>query len=305
MKKTKAKSKSETVKKARTTAKRKTAAKSRAKTKKETVIKAKAKTKTKAKAKTKKKKKIGDSEMLKANVLSRYLDALLQGDRAKSRSVIEEAMQSGVPANNVYVDVVWPIMVEVEKLFREDKISATQEALATRINRTIVDQLQNKLPRKETVNKKVVIFSAACEQGELGAQMIADLFESSGWEVRFVGSAVNEDDLIEFTHSYSPDVLLIYGMQADKAPAMRKLIDTVKTINACPDMRIMLSGGVFDRAEGLWEEIGADMYAATALQAVEVASADINDIPKPQRTINRRKKRKAEESASIVETATA
>ena len=281
----------------------------KAKTKTETVTKAKAKTKaktkSKAKAKTKKKKKIGDTEMLKENVLGRYLEALLQGDRVKSRTVIEETLQSGVPANKVYIDVIWPIMIDVEKLYREDKISATQEALATRINRTIVDQLQNKLPRKAAVSKKIVIFSAACEQGELGAQMIADLFESSGWEIRFVGSAVNEDDLVEFTHSYSPDILLIYGMQADKAPTMRKLIDTIKTINACPDMRIMLSGGVFDRAEGLWEEIGADMYAATALEAVEVASADIADIPKPQRTINRRKKRKIEkETLEVEETAT-
>ncbi|MBW8014558.1 MAG: hypothetical protein FVQ82_00065 [Planctomycetes bacterium] len=252
------------------------------------------KTKTvKARPKTKKKKKLnaGETEMLKKNVLERYLRALLDGDRVASRSVIEEALQCGVPANTVYTDIIWPIMVEIERLEKEDLISSVQEALATRINRSIVDQLQNKLPRKEQVDKKVVIYSTATEQGELGAQMITDLFESSGWEVRYVGSGVTRDDLMEFTHSYSPDILLIYGMQSDKAPATRQLIDSIKTINACPDMKIMLSGGIFDRAEGLWEEIGADMYAATAAQAVQIASADEADIPKPQRTINRRKKK--------------
>jgi len=262
-------------------------------------IKKTVKTKTvtaKAGPKTKKKKRkrkltTGEIEMLKKNVLERYLNALLAGDRIASRSVIEESLQCGVPANSVYTDIIWPIMVELEDLAKKDKITSVQEALATRINRSIVDQLQNKLPRKTSVSKKIVVFSTATEQGELGAQMITDLFESSGWEVRYVGSGVTRDDLTEFTNSYCPDVLLIYGMQADKAPATRKLIDTIKNINACPDMKIMLSGGIFDRAEGLWEEIGADMYAETAAEAVQIASANEADIPKPQRTINRRKKK--------------
>ncbi len=54
-------------------------------------------------------------------------------------------------------------------------------------------------------------------------------------------------------------------------------------------MKIMLSGGVFDRAEGLWEEIGADLYAETAAGAISIAS-DKNP-PAPVRTINRRRKR--------------
>ena len=256
------------------------------------------------KAKTKKKKKKlndGELEMLKKSVLERYLRALLKGDRPGSRSVIEEALQCGVPANTVYTDIIWPIMVEIDKLSRGDKISSTQEAFATRINRTIVDQLQNKLPRKPKTEKKIVVYSACSEQGELGAQMMTDLFESSGWEVRFVGSGVCQDDLIGFTNTYNPDVLLIYGMQADKAPDTRAMIDQVKGINACPDMKIMLSGGIFDRAEGLWEEIGADMYADSAAMAVEIASADEKDLPKPQRTINRRKKKKSGSEAQEAE----
>jgi hypothetical protein len=55
-------------------------------------------------------------------------------------------------------------------------------------------------------------------------------------------------------------------------------------------MRIMLSGGVFNRAEGLWQEIGADLFAATAVEALHVAASD-NPVEPESRTINRRKKR--------------
>jgi len=230
--------------------------------------------------------------MVKEDILARYLQPLLQGDRKACRAVIEETMQSGVPANSVYIHVIWPIMMEIEKLLRANKISPTEEHLATRINRTIVDQLQNKLPRRPRKNKKIVVCCAQDELQELGAQIIADLFESNGWEVRFLGGGLTNDDIYAFINEYAPDLLLIYGTSPKQAPDIRRLIDTIKAVNAWPHMRIMVSGGLFNRAEGLWEEIGADAFAATALEAVQIASTS-DEIPRcERRTINRRKKRR-------------
>ena len=230
--------------------------------------------------------------MIKEQMLARYLEPLLRGDRTACRGVIEEALQSGIPANSVYVHIVWPIMVEIEKLLRKGKISPVQEHLATRINRTIVDQLQNKLPRRPQRNKRVVICCAPDELQELGAQMLTDLFESDGWEVRFLGGGLTNDDILSFINGCAPDILLIYGTTPKQAPDVRRLIDTIKSVDAWPDMRIMVSGGLFSRAEGVWEEMEADMYAATALEALQFA-ANQDQMPRcERRTINRRKKRR-------------
>ena len=230
--------------------------------------------------------------MIKKNILARYLEPLLRGDRKACRAVIEETLQSGIPANSVYVDIIWSIMVEIEKLLRADKITPVQEHLATRVNRTIVDQLQNKLPRRPKKNKKVVVCCAPEELQELGAQMMTDLFESSGWEVRFLGGGLTNDDILAFTNEYGPDILLIYGTGPKQAPGVRRLIDTIKSVNAWPNMWIMVSGGLFNRAEGLWQEMEADLYAATALEALQVASENKPLANCEKRTINRRKKRR-------------
>ena len=228
--------------------------------------------------------------MTKEGILERYLVALLQGDRKACRTVIEETLQSGIPANSVYLDVIWPIMVEIEKLLRSDQISCVQEHLATRINRTIVDQLQNKLPRKAGRDKKIIVCCAPDELQELGAQIMADLFESGGWEVKFPGGGLSNDDILAFVNEYSPDILLIYGTTPKQAPNIRRLIDTISDINAWPSMRIMVSGGLFNRAEGLFEEMGADLYAATAVEAVQVASND-SGVELELKAIKRRKRR--------------
>lgn len=229
--------------------------------------------------------------MIKDDILERYLDALLRGDRKQCRGVIEKTLQSGTPANSVYMDITWPIMTEIERLVRLDKITPTEEHLATRINRTIVDQLQNKLPRRPSKHKKIVVCCAPSELQELGAQIMADLFESDGWEVRFPGGGLTNDDILAFINEYSPDILLIYGTSPKQAPDVRRLIDTIKDINAWPDMRIMVSGGLFNRAEGLWEEIGADLFATTAFEALQVASNDTITEHYERRTIKRRRKR--------------
>ncbi len=229
--------------------------------------------------------------MVKEATLERYLDTLLKGDRKASRAVIEESLQTGTPANSVYMDVIWPIIAEIEHLARADKITSTQEHLATRINRTIVDQLQNKLPRKPHRNKKIVISCTQAELQELGAQIMADLFESDGWEVKFIGGGLTNDDILAFVHEYAPDILLIYGSTPKQAPDVRRLIDTIREINAWPDMRIMVSGGLFNRAEGLWQEIGADLFAATALEAIQAASKD-TPVESGERTINQRKRKR-------------
>jgi methanogenic corrinoid protein MtbC1 len=229
--------------------------------------------------------------MIREEIVERYLDSLLRGDRRNSRLVIEETLQSGAPTNLVYMEVVWPTMVEIEGLLRAERITPAQEHLATRISRTIVDQLQNKLPRRQARNKKIAVCCAPDELQELGGQIIADLFESDGWDVRFLGGGLTNDDILTYVHEYSPDILLVYGTSPRQAPSVRQLIDRIKDVSANPNMQIMVSGGLFNRAEGLWQEIGADAFAATAEQALEIAtgSAPVEQI---SRTINRRKRKR-------------
>jgi hypothetical protein len=89
-----------------------------------------------------------------------------------------------------------------------------------------------------------------------------------------------------------------YGTEPGEAPEIRGIIDRIREINACPDMKIMLSGGVFGRADGLWEEIGADLFAENALDAVKVASDENQTKCTPVRTINQRKRRQIAASSA-------
>jgi len=230
--------------------------------------------------------------MVDEQILVRLLAALVEGDRAGSRQVVEEVLQRGVPVQNVYRSLIWPMLNTIDRLMQQERISPVQEHMATRTLRQIVDQLQNKLPRRPRTGRKVVICCGDQQSQELGAQLMADVFESDGWDVRLLGGGLSNDDILGFVHEYAPDLLLICGIRGKNAPQVRQLIDTIRAVNAWPNMKIMLSGGVFARAEGLWEEIGADAYAADPHEAVAIASGRQPMPVAIERTINRRRKKK-------------
>jgi methanogenic corrinoid protein MtbC1 len=202
-----------------------------------------------------------------------YLEPLLAGDRLVCRKMIDEALFAGTGAYELLTQLIWPTMEQIQNLFREDRISQSTLNLATLLNRSITDQVSSKLIRKEPNDKKVMIFCGNDEPEELGGQITADLFEADGWTTRFAGGGVPEDEVLKLIGEYRPDLLVLFATLPSGVPAVRKLIDYLREVNSCPEMQVMCCGGIYKRAEGLAEEIGADLYAPDAAEAVAAASA--------------------------------
>jgi len=209
-----------------------------------------------------------------STVTESYLQALLSGERNVARNVIENAItQQNLTAYDILNVLIWPTMELLQSLYRDDRITISSLNLATRLNRSITDQLCGTLPKGDSNGKKVLIFCGDDEPEELGGQICADLFESDGWAVKFAGGGVPEDEVLALIGSERPDLLVMFGTLPSGVPAVRKLIDYLREVNSCPNMQIMCCGGIYKRAEGLAEEIGADLFAPDAGEAVLVADA--------------------------------
>ena len=203
-----------------------------------------------------------------------YLQTLLTGDRNATRQIIDGALAAGNSAYELLNALVWPTMENLQQLYRDDRIGISSLNLATRLNRTVTDQLCGQLHKSETNGKKALIFCGDDEPEELGGQICADMFESDGWTVKFAGGGVPEDEVLALIGTERPELLVMFGTLPSGVPAVRKLIDYLREVNSCPQMQIMCCGGIYKRAEGLAEEIGADLYAPDAAEAVKVAAAN-------------------------------
>jgi methanogenic corrinoid protein MtbC1 len=204
-------------------------------------------------------------------LVEQYVETLLEGNREGCRELINEQLSDERDASRLYFELLWPSMSAVEKMYRADRINTATEHLATRINRCIADQLQPYLLRMPANGKRIIIICADGEPEELGAQMCADLFEARGWCVTFLGGGVPNDEVLHLVGHQRPQVLLVFGTQPNGVPQVRALVDLIRSVGSNPTMNIMISGGVFNRADGLWKEVHADLFAPTVDEAITLA----------------------------------
>jgi methanogenic corrinoid protein MtbC1 len=216
-----------------------------------------------------------------SELFMQYLEHLFAGKRCEARELVFAAHDRGIGADKLLKQVIWPAMVQVEKLYRENHISRIMEHMATRINRMLADQLQGFLNRTPKTGQRLLVTCGDGEAEELGAQITADLFEAAGWSVWFLGSGVPNDEILTTLGKLKPDVLCVYGTQPVGVPNVKKLIGMIREIGVCSDMQILVTGGVFNRADGLCDEIKADLFAPSAVDAIRAVEEHPVRVPRP------------------------
>jgi methanogenic corrinoid protein MtbC1 len=206
-------------------------------------------------------------------LLMRYMQPLLAGRRGECFALIGDAVRQGRGARELLLEVVWPAINQVARLYHDDRIGAAVESMACRINRSIADQLQSHLPASQESGKALLVYCAAPAHEEIAAQIVADLFQADGWRVHFLGGAIPADEILQLVGQIRPDILLVYGSEPQAVPDVRSLIHLIRDVGVCPTMNIVVSGGVFNRAEGLWREVGADLFAELSAEMLESVNA--------------------------------
>lgn len=207
--------------------------------------------------------------------------SLASGDRSEARRLVAAALAAGHSAETLTRDLYWPLLESIGSLYRADQIATISHQYAVRLLRSLVDQAQALYTARESRGRRLCLFCGQTEADDLAGQLVADLAEADGYEVFFGGGGVANDEILAEINQRRPHVLVLFSSGPRDAPAIRALVDTIRSINACPDLQIAVGGGVFNRAPGLAEEIGADLWAATPqelLQQIESMPDARNDM---------------------------
>jgi len=232
-------------------------------------------------------------------LLERFFTALVSGDRPGARAVVDEAIQADCPAEMILANLMWPTLQQVNNLHRNDQLSALSYHFATRLLRGMVDQMQPRLRTQEPNGMKVLVTCGEEEAEEMAAQMASDLLEAAGYEVFFAGGGIANDELVAQLGQMQADKLVIFGALPATVPQTRLLIDRLHEIGMCPNVQVIVGGGVFNRAEGLAEEIGADLWAAEPSELVSaIESFGHRRMTADQRTVGRKRRPGAKREAA-------
>jgi methanogenic corrinoid protein MtbC1 len=201
-----------------------------------------------------------------------YLGALLAADIETSRTVIEDALDSGTPARTIYLQVLQPALYEVGVRWSRAEISVAQEHLATAATQSHLAWMAERLRHGDPAPRGRVLI--ACAQDELhmlGVRMVADFLEADGWEVTFVGAMTPSEGLLELAPQ--ADVVAISAALPERIPLVARAVAALRTL---PDPPFVVVGGqAFAGSERRGLATGADAWAADAEDAVRVLDARV------------------------------
>lgn len=224
-------------------------------------------------------------------LVERFFETLITGNRSEARGIVDECISADIPAERIIEKLFFPTLEMIEKLFRNDQLTVLAHHYGTRLLRMLVDQMQMRLEIKPSRGKKLLLVCGPNEPDELAGQMAADLLEADGYQVFFAGGGIANDEIIGQLGDIEPQTLVMFGSTSKDLPYIRLLVDQLHDIGVCPHTQIVVGGGVFNRADGLAEEIGADVWAKTPTELVEnMEVLSEQRMGSAQRTVGRRRR---------------
>ncbi len=224
-------------------------------------------------------------------LMERFFTCLISGDRPGARGIVDEALSADCPAEKIISNLFWPVLEQVQNLHKHDQLAPLGYNYATRLLRQMVDQMQMRLEQKDRNGERIVLVSGNEQTEEVAAQMAADLLEAEGYTVYYCGGGIANDEIVEQLGAIDAHKLVVFGATPATVPYTRLLIDRLHEIGVAPKVQIIVGGGVFNRADGLAEEIGADLWAYDPCDLVDsIADEPDRRMTADQRTVGRKRR---------------
>jgi len=189
-----------------------------------------------------------------------YLDALLAGNRKMALQVVRDAQGEGIPVLDLYVDVFQEAMYEVGRLWEANVITVADEHMATAITQYILSVLYQEMDVRNEPKGRAVITGIQGELHQIGANMVADVLESDGWNVRFLGTNVPADGVLEAVVDHKAELFGVSVTMFFHLPHVIELIRRLKEEVSDIRPRVILGGAAFRMLPGLPTELdGCDV----------------------------------------------
>ena len=159
-----------------------------------------------------------------------------------------------------------PALNKAGELFSGGKMFLPQLLMCADAASAVFSHLKQKMPANLGNNaKKIVMATVKGDIHDIGKNIVCTLLESFGFEVVDLGRDVDEETIVK-----NCDGVRLLGLSALMTTTVPSMESTIRLVREkCPDTKIMVGGAVL--TDDLAKNIGADFYAAAAIDAVNVA----------------------------------
>ena len=182
--------------------------------------------------------------MISEELYNRYFIALLQGNNRLCNQIVKGLLAKGLPPVALYTELFQRSLYQVGEFWEQNRISVSDEHLATATTERLLATVYPELLQAAGSNgRRAVLSCSVNEYHQLGARMVADIMESGGWDVAFLGANTPISDLIVLIDQQKPELLGLSISIYFNISSFYRLLTEVR--NTFPNLTILVGGQAF------------------------------------------------------------
>ncbi|MDD5697812.1 MAG: homocysteine S-methyltransferase family protein [Victivallaceae bacterium] len=215
----------------------------------------------------------GTAKKAEVSPAQRVFDCVVTGDEEGMEKAVAAALGTGIPAGKLVDESLIPAINKVGELYDCRKYFLPQLIMGADAMRRGFELLEPHLAaagRTEVKAKKAVVILATVEGDihDIGKNIVSLMLRNYGFEVVDLGKDVSAARIVNAAREHRAKIV---GLSALMTTTMVRMEDVVKLARreGLNDLKIMIGGAVVDQAYA--ERIGADAYAADAMESVRLA----------------------------------
>ena len=201
--------------------------------------------------------------------LSEIAKSLVAGDAEKAGEVTKAAIDAGLPTGEILNKGLVAGIQVVGEQFEKGEIFLPELLMSGEAMKAALRWLRPLLGKQEGAGGyqgKVAIGTVQGDIHDIGKNIVVMILEGNGWEVTDLGIDVPPE---EFCRAVKENDFQILGLSALLTVTMPNQVRTIEALKAAglrDKVKVAIGGAVC--SQGYADQIGADCYAADAVEAV-------------------------------------
>lgn len=201
-----------------------------------------------------------------------FQELLLRGDNAGCLQMVDQVISTTADLKRFYLEAIWPSMYRIGQLWESNQVTIAEQFLATAIVSRVMASLYQRFAEINITQGKVVVSAAANDFHELGARMVGDFMEMDGWDVHYMGKNNSAEELLGVLKKQKPFALALSVATVFHLSNVHQVIQMIRNSEDIRNLKILVGGSAFTEMPDLWQNVGADGYAADAESAVQLVN---------------------------------
>jgi MerR family transcriptional regulator, light-induced transcriptional regulator len=218
-----------------------------------------------------------EAEAPHINTARQFLLAVLEAREQDAVQLLMAAYAGGTSIAELHEHVLCKVQREIGRMWQMGEANIAEEHLCTGIVTTVMALMRANAPRAKPNGRRVITATVSNETHALGIQLVTQAFEAEGWNVISLGVDTPAGAIADAARDFGCDAI---ALSVNIVLYVRQTAELIAALRAHPttaNIPILVGGQPFNLVDDLWQVVGADGYARTAMSSPAVAAKLVND----------------------------